>query len=295
MGSQIVQYIITGISVGSIYALVGMGFNIIYNTTGIINFAQGEFVMLGGMTAASLVTIFHLPIFAAFLLAVAIVTIVGALFERLAIQPLKKPSVLSLIIITIAGSILLKGIAMFVWGKETYFLPSFTGDSPIHLLGASLLPQSVWILGITALVVTLLGAFFKFTLAGKAMRAVSSNRRAAFLVGINVKKMVLFSFSLSAALGAIGGVIIAPIAMMDYEKGTILALKGFAVVALAGIGNFYGAVVAGLLLGIMEALSAGLISSHYKDALALMILLLVLFLKPSGIFGSAQVSKLKEF
>jgi len=295
MSSQIIQYIISGISVGSIYALVALGFNIIYNTTGIINFAQGEFVMLGGMTAASLVAIFHLPIYLAFILAVVIVTIVGSLFERLAIQPLKNPSVLTLIIITIAGSILLKGIAMFIWGKDTYFLPSFSGDNPIRILGAFLLPQTVWILGITGLVVFSLGAFFKFTLAGKAMRAVSSNRTAASLVGINVKKMVLLSFSLSAAIGAIGGIIIAPIAMMDYEKGAMLALKGFAVAALAGIGNFYGAVVAGLLLGIVEALGAGLISSHYKDAIALMILLLVLFLKPSGIFGSAQESKLKKF
>lgn len=295
LGSQILQYVISGISVGSIYALVALGFNIIYNTTGIINFAQGEFVMLGGMIAASLVGIFSIPLPVAFLLAVLIVTAVGALFERLAIQPLKNPSVIVLIIITIAGSILLKGIAMFIWGKQTYFLRSFSGDSPIRIFGATILPQTLWILGITAVVVVLLNLFFNFSLLGKAMRAVSSNRMAASLVGINVRKMVLFSFALSAAIGAIGGVIVAPIALMDYERGTMLALKGFAAAVLGGIGNFHGAVVAGLLLGVLEALGSGLISSHYKDALALMILLLVLFLKPSGIFGSAQVSKLKEF
>ncbi|MDP8215553.1 MAG: branched-chain amino acid ABC transporter permease [Candidatus Euphemobacter frigidus] len=295
LGSQILQYIISGISIGSIYALVALGFNIIYNTTGIINFAQGEFVMLGGITAASLVTIFHVPILIAFLAAVIIVTAAGAFFERLAIHPLKNPSVITLIIITIAGSILLKGIAMFIWGKDTYFLPSFSGDRPIHFLGAAILPQTVWILGITGLVVILLSAFFKFTLAGKAMRAVASNRMAASLVGINVKKMVLFSFALSAAVGAVGGIIIAPIALMDYDKGAIFALKGFAVAALGGIGNFGGAIAAGLILGILEALGAGLISSHYKDAIALMVLLLVLFLKPSGIFGSAQESRLKKF
>jgi len=295
LGSQILQYVISGISVGSIYALVALGFNIIYNTTGIINFAQGEFVMLGGMIAASLVGIFSVPLPVAFLLAVLIVTAAGALFERLAIQPLKNPSVLVLIIITIAGSILFKGIAMFIWGKQTYFLRSFSGDIPINIFGATVLPQTIWILGITAVVVVLLNVFFNFTLIGKAMRAVSSNRMAASLVGINVKKMVLFSFALSAAIGAVGGVIITPIALMDYERGAMLALKGFAAAVLGGIGNFHGAIVAGLLLGVLEALGSGLISSHYKDALALMILLLVLFLKPSGMFGSAQVSKLKEF
>jgi branched-chain amino acid transport system permease protein len=293
--SQIVQYIIGGISVGSIYALMALGFSIIYNTTGIINFAQGEFVMLGGMIAASLVGIFNLPLAVAFFLAVILVTVVGALFERLAIHPLKDPSVITLIIITIAGSILLKGMAMFIWGKETYFLRSFSGDQPLHLLGAAILPQTLWILGITGLVVILLSCFFNLTILGKAMRAVSSNRVAASLVGINVKKMVLLSFSLSAAIGAVGGVIIAPIALMDYERGAMLALKGFAAAILGGMGNFTGAIVAGLILGILEALGAGLISSHYKDAIALMVLLLVLFLKPSGIFGSAQVSRLKEF
>jgi branched-chain amino acid transport system permease protein len=231
----------------------------------------------------------------AFPIAVLAVTLVGAVFERLCIHPLKTPSVLTLIIITIAGSILFKGGAMFTWGKEAFSLSHFSSEKPILLLGATILPQTVWILGIIGIVVLLLGGFFKFTIVGKAMRACAVNRPAASLVGINVKKIVLLSFALSAAIGAIAGIIITPISLMDYERGAILGLKGFGAAVLGGLGNPMGAVVAGFLIGIVESLCAGLISSHYKDAVGLVVLLTVLFIKPSGLFGSAEVSRLKKF
>jgi branched-chain amino acid transport system permease protein len=287
--------ILTGITIGTIYGLVALGFNIIYNATGIINFAQGEFVMLGGMFMVWFASSLHIPLYIGFPLAVISVTIVGALFERLAIYPLKRPSVLILIMITLAGSIILKGGAMLFWGKETVTLPHFSGEEPISLLGATILPQTIWIIAILGFVVLLLSVFFNFTMVGKAMRACAVNPTAASLVGISVKKMVLLSFALSAALGAIAGIIITPIALMEYDRGPILALKGFAAAVLGGLGNGAGAVVAGLIIGIMESLSAGFISSGYKDAIALVVLLLVLFVKPSGIFGVSEASKLKEF
>jgi branched-chain amino acid transport system permease protein len=293
--SQILQFLLTGITIGTIYGMVGLGFNIIYNATGIINFAQGEFVMLGGMFMVWFTMMLKIPMIAAFALSIAMVTFIGALFERLAIYPLKKPSVLILIMITLAGSIILKGSAMLFWGKETYTLPHFSGEEPFYLFGATILPQTLWILGIMFVVVILLAVFFNFTIIGKAMRACAVNPTAASLVGISVKKMVLLSFALSAALGAIAGIIITPIALMEYDRGAILALKGFAAAVLGGLGNGVGAVVAGLLIGILESLGAGLISSGYKDAIALLVLLLVLFVKPSGIFGVSEASKLKEF
>jgi branched-chain amino acid transport system permease protein len=295
MGPQIAQYLVSGISIGSIYALVALGFTIIYNATGIINFAQGEFVMLGGLFAASFAGAFRLPLPLACALAVAAVTAVGVLFERAAIHPLRRASVITLTIATIAGSILLKGIAMFVWGKESYFLPSFSGDRPLRLLGAAILPQTLWIVGITGLVVLGLNLFFHRTLRGKAMRAVAANPIAARLVGIRVKNMILLAFALSAAIGAVGGVIITPIALVDYDRGSLLALKGFAAAILGGIGSFPGAVAAGILLGVLESLGTGLISSHYKDAIALVVLLAVLFIRPAGILGSREANKLKEF
>jgi branched-chain amino acid transport system permease protein len=293
--SQILQFLLTGITIGTIYGMVGLGFNIIYNATGIINFAQGEFVMLGGMFMVWFTTVLKVPMIAAFALSIAMVTVIGALFERLAIYPLKKPSVLILIMITLAGSIILKGSAMLFWGKDTYSLPHFSGEEPFYLFGATILPQTLWILGIMFVVVILLAGFFNFTIIGKAMRACAVNPTAASLVGISVKKMVLLSFALSAALGAIAGIIITPIALMEYDRGAILALKGFAAAVLGGLGNGVGAVVAGLLIGILESLGAGFISSGYKDAIALFVLLLVLFVKPSGIFGVSEASKLKEF
>ncbi|HID96259.1 MAG TPA: branched-chain amino acid ABC transporter permease [Candidatus Latescibacteria bacterium] len=294
-GSGILQLIFSGITIGSIYGLVAVGFDIIYNCTGIINFAQGEFVMLGGMIMISLVGAADLPMWISFPIAVFAVTLIGALFERLCIHPLKKPSILTLIIITIAASILFKGGAMFAWGKQTFSLPHFSSERPISIFGATILPQTVWILGFIAVVVLLLAFFFKATMVGKAMRACAANRSAASLVGVNVKEIVLLSFALSAAIGAVAGIIIAPIALMDYERGMILGLKGFSAAVLGGLGNPVGAVVAGFLIGIVEALCAGLLSSHYKDAVALIVLLAVLFIRPSGLFGSLEASRLKKF
>jgi len=293
--SQIIQFLLTGITIGTIYGMVGLGFNIIYNATGIINFAQGEFVMLGGMFMIWFTMMLKIPMIVGFFLAVAAVTIIGGIFERLAIYPLRRPSVLILIMITLAGSIIMKGSAMLFWGKETYTLPHFSGEEPFFLFGATILPQTLWVLAIMGVVVIILALFFNFTMLGKAMRACAVNPTAASLVGISVKKMVLLSFALSAALGAIAGIIITPIALMEYDRGAILALKGFAAAVLGGLGNGAGAVVAGLLIGILESLGAGLISSGYKDAIALFVLLLVLFVKPSGLFGVSEASKLKEF
>ncbi len=275
--------------------MVALGFNIIYNCTGIINFAQGEFVMLGGMFMVTLTAVWHLPIYIAFPIAVLLVVLAGIAFERIAIHPLKNPSVLVLIMITIAGSILIKGIAMFAWGKETRFLPHFSGEKPIVVLGASVLPQTVWVLGSLALVVIFLAYFFNRTLAGKAMRACAHNPDAARLMGINAKHMVTLSFGLSAGIAAIAGCVIAPIILVNYQRGAMLALKGFGAAILGGLGSGPGAVVAGLLLGIMESLGAGYISSHYKDAIALVVLLGVLFIRPGGIFGSTEAQRLKKF
>ena len=303
LNAQIVQYLLTGITVGSIYALVALGFNIIYNATGIINFAQGEFVMLGGLVMVFLSTVLRLPsylgyapgLLVGFVFSVAIVTAVGGAMERLTIYPLKGAGVVTLIIITIAVSILIKAIAMFVWGKDAYDLPAFSGRTPISFLGAPLYPQSLWVLGITLGVVVLVNQFFKRTILGKAMMACAENPRAASLVGIDVRAMALLAFALSAAIGSVGGIVITPISLMEYDQGALLALKGFGASVLGGLGSFYGAVMAGFILGLIESLFAGVVHSGYKDAAALVVLLLVLFVKPSGIFGNAEISRMKRF
>jgi len=292
---QLFQYLITGITVGSIYAMVAVGFNIIYNVTEIINFAQGEFVMLGGLTMISLHVGLGLPLIAAFPATIIIVTLVGMLLDRLAISPIRQPTVLSLIIATIAASILLKGTAMFIWGKDPYDLPAFSGRNPINFLGAVIQPQYFWVIGFLILTVIVLTLFFEKTILGKAMSACADNPDAASLVGINVKQMILLYFALSAAIGAVAGIVVTPISLMEYDRGAMLAVKGFGAAVLGGLGSFPGAVIGGLILGAIESLGAGLISSGYKDAFALIVLMFVLFYKPSGIFGDIEVSKIKRF
>ena len=295
LAGQIFQYLITGLTVGSIYAMVAVGFNIIYNVTEIINFAQGEFVVLGGLIMVFFFVVLRLPLILAFPATVILVTLVGILLDRLAIRPIRQPTVLTLIIATIAASILIKGAAMLIWGKDPYALPAFSGRNPIMVFGAVIQPQYFWVIGFLIIVVIALSIFFDRTIIGKAMIACADNPDAARLVGINVQQMILLSFALSAAIGAVAGITVTPISLMEYDRGAMLAVKGFGAAVLGGLGSFPGAIVGGLIMGTIESLGAGLISSAYKDAFALIVLLIVLFFKPSGILGSIEISRIKRF
>jgi len=289
------QYIVAGITYGTIYAIVAIGFNIIYNATGIINFAQGEFVMLGGMTAVTFDAFLPLPL--AIIGAMTVVMIVGALIEVLFIRWLHKPSVLRMIIITIGISILIRETALHIWGEGVRALPYFTGTSvsALNLGGVFVSPQVIWVVGIGAVAVVLLNVFFNYTILGRQMRACSANRDAARLCGINAKNVVTFSFMLSAATGALGGSIVSPITYVQYDSGTPLAIKGFTVAILGGLGNSTAAVGAGMILGILESFSIAVLPAAYKDVIAIVILLGILFIRPSGIFGSTEAARLKEF
>jgi branched-chain amino acid transport system permease protein len=289
--TQLFQYILSGLSNGAIYALIGFGFAIIYNSTGIINFAQGEFVMLGGMLTIFFLTVLRLPLVPAIILAIIISTIAGICFERLAIRPLKDAKPLSLIIITIGASIFIRGAAMLIWGKDTHALPAFSGDDPLYIAGATILPQHLWIFGVTILIIIASRIFFNYSVVGKAMRACSYNPRAAGLVGINVKNMVMLSFALSSAIGSMAGIIIAPLTMVSYDVGVMLGLKGFCAVIIGGMSSGMGTVMGGLLLGLLESLGAGFISASYKDAIAFIILLLILFIRPEGLFGKKETER----
>ena len=292
---QLLQYLLSGITNGSIYAIVAIGYNIIYNTTGIINFAQGEFLMIGGMTAITFSYFFPLPV--AIILAVAITAVVGALIDLIIIRRLENPSVLNMIIVTVGLSIVIREIALHVWDEKVRALNYFTGNeiSSINILGAYISPQVLWVLGTCGVIVILLNLFFKFTVIGRSMRACSSNRTAARLCGINAKNMITISFILSASIGAIAGCVISPITQTQYDSGTSLAIKGFTVAILGGLGNSTGAIIGGILVGILEALSISILPSAYKDAVAIAVLLMILFLRPSGLLGESEVSALKEF
>lgn len=290
MTDQLFQFLISGITVGSVYALVGLGFTIIYNASDVVNFAQGEFVMIGAMSAIFLYKA-GVPYPFALAAAVIITMAVGMLLEKLAIEPAKNASVVTTIIITIGASIFLRGAALLIWGKDIYGLPPFTKDVPISIGNATLLPQNLYVMGGTALSVLAVRYFFDKTITGKAILACSCNRKAASLVGINVNRMLLIAYGISALLGAIAGILVTPITYTSYDSGVMLGLKGFCAAILGGMGSSMGAVAGGLLLGVIESLGAGIISSGYKDAIAFVVILAVLFIRPSGLLGSADAER----
>jgi branched-chain amino acid transport system permease protein len=290
LSAQLLQSLFSGLTVGAIYALVALGFAIIYNASRVINFAQGEFVMIGGMAAAVFVDA-GLPLPLSIVAAVGLGMLVGLLLEKLAVEPARGAPVVTLIIITIGASILLRGLAALVWDKKIRPLPAFSGEAPLMIGGATLLPQTLWVLGTTLAAVAALWWFFNRTLSGKAMLAVSHNRLAAQLVGISVRRVLLVSFGLSAALGALAGVLIAPISFTAWDVGVMLGLKGFAAAMLGGIGSGPGAVAGGLALGLIEALGAGYLSSAYKDVFAFVVLLAALVFLPNGLAGRGAAER----
>ncbi|TMV92305.1 branched-chain amino acid ABC transporter permease [Thioclava sp. BHET1] len=286
----LLQFLLSGVTVGAVYALVALGFTIIYNASDVVNFAQGEFVMLGGM-----ITVFTyqagLPLPLAAVLAIAITSLVGVALNKLALEPARGAPVVSLIIITIGASIFIRGAAQLIFDKQLHRFPSFSGDQPIHILGATLVPQSLWVIGGAVLVFIGLWLFFTKTLTGKAVLATANNRLAAQLVGINTGWIMTLSFALSAAIGALAGVLVTPITLVGYDVGVGLALKGFAAAMLGGMGNPKGALVGGIGLGLLEALTAGYLSSQYKDAVAFIVILAVLFVMPQGLFGKSTTER----
>ncbi len=288
--AELLQFVFSGLTVGATYALVALGFAIIYNASGVINFAQGEFVMAGGMASAFLVAA-GVPLPLAVVMAVAAGVAIGVALEKFAIEPARRAPVVTLIIITIGASIAIRGLAQLLLGKQFHTVPPFTGDQPIAIGGATLLPQSLWVMGASVAVVIGLSAFFGRTKLGKAMLATANNRHAAQLVGINVRFILLLSFGLSALLGALAGVLISPITLTSYDVGIMVGLKGFAAAMLGGLGNGIGAIAGGLLLGLVEALGAGYLSSAYKDVIAFVIILAVLVFMPGGLFGKASAER----
>ena len=281
---MLAQYVLSGLTVGAIYALVALGFAIIYNASHVINFAQGEFVMIGGMASAGFIEAgLGLPLAA--VLSVGLATLVGIALEKFAVERARGAPVVTLIIITIGASILLRGLATLVWDKKIHPLPGFGGEQPIAFMGATLMPQVLWVLGVSAVALALVWWFFNRTLTGKAMLAVSHNALAARLMGISVRRVLLASFALSAALGALAGLLIAPISFTSWDVGVMLGLKGFAAAILGGLGSGPGAVAGGLALGLVESLGAGYLSSAYKDVFAFLIILAALVFLPDGLFG----------
>lgn len=284
--SEFLQFVFAGLTVGAIYGVVALGFTMIFNASGVVNFAQGEFVMLGGMlTAYGMALGMPYPVAAVF--AVLSASLVSVLLYDLAIRPARGAPVYALIIITIGASILIRGLTKIAFGTGPRALPPLLGDEPLRVADAVILPQSLVVMGATLLIYLGLWLLMQKTLLGRGVVASANNRMAAQMVGIDVGAMARFSFALSAAIGALSGILISPITLVSYDMGTMLALKGFAAAILGGMGSPLGAIIGGVLVGLSEALSAGYLSSQYKDATAFVIIILVLFAFPNGLAGKS--------
>lgn len=283
--SDLLQFIFSGLTNGSIYALIALGFCVVNNTMGILNFIQVDFVTLGGMLMFTALLTIGLPMVPGLLFAVIGVALIAMLVERFGLRPARSDNHLILVFITIGLAIILRGAIKLIWGKNRMAIPPLTPDNPIQIMGASVLPQALWILLLTLIAIGLLSWFFYRTSLGLSMRAVASNPTAAAVVGIPAGRIRLTSYAIAGALGGLAGVLMTPITTLSYDVGVLLGLKGFAAAILGGFGSFPGAIIGGVILGLLESLSAGYLSSAYKDVVAFVVLLLVLFVRPKGLLG----------
>lgn len=283
--SEILQFSFSGLMIGSVYGLIAVGFCMVYNATEAINFAQGEFVMLGGMIAAVVFKAWGWPVWFVFATGVAAALLLGLACERITFGLCRDPRVLNLIIVTIGLAIALKGAVMMIWGKFPKDLPAFSGETPLIILGAALVPQAIWIVAISVVVMVFMRFFLEKTTLGTAMRAAAADKVAAALVGISTQKASMLSFGIASGVGAVAGIILTPVTLTSYDHGTMLGLKGFCAAILGGMGNVYGGFLGGLILGLVESFAAGWGSSGYRDVVAFVCLIAILFVRPSGLLG----------
>jgi branched-chain amino acid transport system permease protein len=282
---QVAQAVISGLTLGAIYALVALGFVTVYNVTRVINFAQGDFVMLGAMLTAVLVP--HLPLYLAVPVAVAAAFVAGAVMHRVALHPAWRAGELVLIIITIGVSIAIRGAALLIWGTFPAPVPPFSGGGDLHLLGLVITRQALWVWGVAALALVALKLFFDHTTFGQGLRAAAANPMAARLMGIRPARMATLAFALAAATAGLAGAVVAPITFASYDMGLGLGLKGFVAAIVGGLTNPAGAVVGGLLLGVLEALAAS-VRSSLTDVVAFAVLLAVLLLTRVRPLGASE-------
>jgi branched-chain amino acid transport system permease protein len=287
--TEFFQYLASGLVIGCIYGLIAIGYTAVYNVTGIVNFAQGDASMVGALSAVGLLGL-GVPLGLALVLAVLFVGALGVLMERVAIRPVGN-DVMRGIIITIGVGVVLQGAAVIVWGTDAQPLPAFSGERPVMLGSVAVPPQAFWILGTTTLLMAGLYGFYTRTYIGKAFRACAMDPFAAQLMGIPTRAMRSIGFLLSGFTGAIAGIIIAPIALMQYDSGIFLGIKGFVACIIGGFGNPLGAAIGGLLLGLLESYSTAYLSSGFKNAISFVVLLVFLFVRPGGLLGEMGTVK----
>jgi branched-chain amino acid transport system permease protein len=285
------QLLFTGLGIGSIYALVALGFVLIYRATNVVNFAQGDFAMLGAFSMVVLCIDLELPYWLGILITLVAMLLFGALFNFAVYYPLRNRGFQPVMISTIGASILLENGVLAAYGPRPQTLPSFF-SSPGFSIGPIFFDsQYLLILGVTMVMVTIQYLFFERTLLGKKMQATSQDKEMASLLGIPVATMTMLTFVYSSALGGLAGILVAPILFVSVGMGSSIALKAFAASIIGGFGNVTGAIVGGLALGVVETFGAAYISVPYKDAFAFIVLVVFLLFRPQGLFGEKVAEK----
>jgi branched-chain amino acid transport system permease protein len=284
--SHLVQFFFSGLTTGSIYALIAVSLVIVYKVSQLICFSQGEFFIFGALIMVTL-TSKGIPMPLAFVLSILIAMAIGALIQQVLIRPIQGSSIGALIVMTIAISLALRGLAMLIWGRESHILRPFTQGSPLQIFGATLQLQVFWIVGITAVILLLIWLFFEKTSLGIAMRACAENPLGASLMGISVQKTALFAWAWGSGIGALAGIAVAPLMFMQYTSGVMPMVKGFIAMSIGGLSSIVGSVIAGLLLGIIESYTIGVISSKFSDTIVFALLMVVLIARPNGLFSKS--------
>lgn len=283
----IMQTIVSGIGIGCVFGLIGIGYCVIYNASGIVNFAQGAFVMLGGMLTHALFTRAGVPLVVSALIATALVAVLGVLVERFVVRPLwhRNATPFVMILATLAVQIVVERATLLTAGDQPKTLPNFVDLPPLMLGKVAISYQQMTIAFSSILLVVLLGLFFSRTRVGRAMRACSINRESAALQGIPVSRMLAYAFALSAGLGAFAGVLITPTQFTAFNVGVPFAISGFIAAIIGGFGNPGGAFIGGILLGLAQSIAIITLGSGFKNIAALSILLVFITIRPMGLFG----------
>ncbi|MDP2451404.1 MAG: branched-chain amino acid ABC transporter permease [Polaromonas sp.] len=290
MDAAFIQFLFAGLTEGARYALVALGFMLVYNASGALNFSQGESVMLGGMTTAVLMQA-GIPLLPAMAAAIAVTLAVALLLQKLFSRTLERSGLLEVIIMTVAFGMVVRGVVHVFWGTQTRSVPAFSGNDPLMIGGATILPQVLWVIGITVVVLLILGWFFRYSRAGRGFVAASLDPETAQLMGINVRGVLMLAFAFAAALGAVGGIVTAPITYTYYDVGVMVGLKAVIAAIIGGMGSPLGAVLGGLLIGLGESMTAGYLSSAYKDAVPFLMITLLFLVKPNGLLGKAPIER----
>jgi len=289
--TQLIQQVVSGVAIGSIYCLLALGFSLTVRALNIIHFAQGDFFMLGGYASITFHLILGLPFWLSIILSTIFVSMVGIAFERTAYKPLWKSHHIFILMSTAGTSIVLQNSAMLIWGPDAWRFPRIFSEKVLDLSGVLVPVEMVWVAIFAIVIMLVFNIFLQKTKLGKGFRAAAQDREMAQAMGVSLRVADSFVFGASAGLGAVGGVLIAPILFVYPHIGLIFTLKGFTAAVLGGLGSIRGAILGGFLLGIMENLSSGFISSTYKDALVFLLLLLILLLKPSGLLLKPKIEK----